>query len=278
MPTNPLPLPVVPAPEPEGAAWEPLLERSAALLDGTPEAAPLRQRLMQRVADARTLSDPLHTVRLALVPVTELAPGVTLRTLFRADEDAARRPGEPEHAALLDLAPGASWPAAHAHWRREWLVLQGEVHLGAQALGPRDYHAQPPGTGPALVAGPAGARLCLREARHVAAGLPAPLTVLDAEAGWPEFAPGVRRRVLWQHEGAAAQLYLTQPGASVPWHTHGHDEECLMVQGELFLDDVLLRAGDYQLAPLGSSHRVTETDTGVVLYVHGDLDLHFVDP
>jgi quercetin dioxygenase-like cupin family protein len=62
----------------------------------------------------------------------------------------------------------------------------------------------------------------------------------------------------------------------VPLHGHGHDEECLMVQGELFLDDVLLQPGDYQLAPAGSMHRVTETDRGAILFAHGDLELQFV--
>jgi quercetin dioxygenase-like cupin family protein len=103
----------------------------------------------------------------------------------------------------------------------------------------------------------------------------AALTVRDAYAGWPEYAPGIQRRVLWQREGEAAMLYCAQPGAAVPLHTHGHDEECLMVQGELFLDDVLLQEGDYQLAPAGTGHRITETDTGVVIYAHGDLDLKF---
>ena len=98
----------------------------------------------------------------------------------------------------------------------------------------------------------------------------------DRQAGWPDFAPGIQRRVLWQHQGQAALLYFAQPGASVPVHSHGHDEECLMVQGELFLDDMLLQAGDYQLAPAGSGHRVTATDTGVVIYAHGDLDLKFI--
>lgn len=277
MPTEPLPLPIVPAPDPVDPDWAPLLARGAQPMAGTPAAAPLRSRLLQRVADARSRSDALHTVRLAQQPAAEVAPGVTMRTLYRADAVAARRAGEPEHTAVLDLAAGASVPSAHAAWRREWLLLQGAASLGALALGPRDYHLTPPGDGPPLVAGPAGARLFLREARHVPAGLPAPLTVHDAMAGWPEFAPGIRRRVLWHHGGEAALLYLTQPGASVPTHTHGHDEECLMVQGELFLDDVLLREGDYQLAPRGSGHHVTETDTGVLLYAHGDLDLQFVD-
>ena len=100
--------------------------------------------------------------------------------------------------------------------------------------------------------------------------------MLDREAGWPAFVPGIQRRVLWQRKGQAAMLYFAQPGAQVPGHTHGHDEECLMVQGELFLDDVLLVAGDYQLAPAGKGPRITETDTGVVIYAHGDLDLRFV--
>jgi quercetin dioxygenase-like cupin family protein len=31
--------------------------------------------------------------------------------------------------------------------------------------------------------------------------------------------------VLWQREGHVAMLYCTQPGAQVPPHSHGHDEE-----------------------------------------------------
>ena len=48
-----------------------------------------------------------------------------------------------------------------------------------------------------------------------------------------------------------------------------------MVAGELYLDDTLLLEGDYQLAKASSGHVVTHTDTGVVLYAHGDLDLAF---
>lgn len=98
----------------------------------------------------------------------------------------------------------------------------------------------------------------------------------DVDAGWLDYAPGIRRRVLWQHEGQAAMLYYAQAGAAVPKHSPGHDEDCLMVQGELFLDDVLLQEGDYQLAPACTGHRITETDTGVVIYAHGDLDLKFI--
>jgi quercetin dioxygenase-like cupin family protein len=128
---------------------------------------------------------------------------------------------------------------------------------------------------------PAGStpQLASRDGAHVfvreAEGPVERTLVRDAEAGWPEFAPGIRRRVLWTDAGQAALLYRADPGAAVPGHGHGHDEECLMVQGELFLDDVLLQQGDYQLAPAGTGHRITETDTGVIIYAHGDLDLQF---
>ena len=80
-------------------------------------------------------------------------------------------------------------------------------------------------------------------------------------------------RVLWRQGGQAAMLWLAEPGATVPQHRHGHDEECLMLRGDLFQDDYLLREGDYQLAPQGSMHRTVSTDTGALIYAHGDLDM-----
>jgi hypothetical protein len=38
----------------------------------------------------------------------------------------------------------------------------------------------------------------------------------------------------------------------------------------------MLQPGDYQLAPAGTGHRVTETDTGVVIYTHDNPELQFV--
>lgn len=42
-----------------------------------------------------------------------------------------------------------------------------------------------------------------------------------------------------------------------------------MLDGDLFIDDLLLRAGDYQLAPAGSVHREVYTDVGATLFVRG---------
>jgi hypothetical protein len=41
----------------------------------------------------------------------------------------------------------------------------------------------------------------------------------------------------------------------------------MMLSGEIFLGDLLLRAHDYQFAPQGSSHGLVYTDVGALLFV-----------
>ncbi len=269
------PLPIVPAPEPIDPALAPLL-RLVDTAPAPPTADALRARLLGRLAASRAAAQAMVTRRIARCAPLALADGVQAVPLYEHDPGARLRPGEPLRARLIDLAPGAAWVGPGPGVHREWLVLQGRVSLGEVMLGERDYHVDPAPAAAARLASAEGARVFLRESDEPAGPGDASFTVHDAQAGWPEFAPGIRRRVLWQRGGQAALLYLAQPGASVPQHAHGHDEECLMVRGELFLDDLLLRAGDYQLAPAGTGHRITETDTGVVIYAHGDLDLRFL--
>ncbi|MCU0919514.1 MAG: cupin domain-containing protein [Burkholderiaceae bacterium] len=285
------PMPIRPPPEPTDGELAPLLSEPFALAWDQPAAlavAPhVRGRLLQRLAASRVEEALMHTARRRRLPRQTVAPGVVAQELYAARKGVqprtALRPGEPTRARLIELAPGARLlhpPPGGANearaLHREWLVLSGDVRIDSQVLSQRDYHVTPAGfESPELVSA-GGALLFLRESRQAAQAGDAPTTVRDSEAGWSEFAPGIQRRVLWHRDGQAAMLYFARPGAQVPRHTHGHDEECLMVQGELFLDDLLLQPGDYQLAPAGTGHRITETDTGVVIYAHGDLDLKFV--
>lgn len=279
-----------PAPSPLDPDLEPLMSEPFASAWSTDRPAPPsrndppRQRLLARLAASKAASAAMVTVRLRRTGGERAAAGVLVRKLYAAEPGRALRPGEPLAARLVELQPGACWTGPGPAHHREWLLLQGQARVGTATLRPRDYRVTPSGSPADRVHSERGALLFLRESllpedTCTDACTDAPLhayTVHDAEADWPDFAPGIRRRVLWQHGGQAALLYHAEPGAAVPMHRHGHDEECLMVQGELFLDDVLLQGGDYQLAPAGTGHRATETDTGVVLYAHGDLDLRFV--
>lgn len=278
---DPAPDPVDPAiepllGEPFAGAWAASVHAGGAGDTGAAVASPLRGRLLRRVSASHAASASMVTTRVKKQSCAAVAPGVTARMLYAAPGTRPLRPGEPLRARLLELLPGSRWVGPDAACHREWLVVRGAARIGDQSLALRDYHAVAAGSPSGSVTSEHGAVLFLRESTLVAAAGDAALTVRDADAGWPAYAPGIRRRVLWQRDGQAALLYHAQPGAAVPQHAHGHDEECLMVQGELFLDDLLLQEGDYQLAPAGTGHRVTETDTGVVIYAHGDLDLQFV--
>lgn len=236
----------------------------------------VRGRLLGRLAASKAASALMVTSRIKRLSASALSAGVTVKVLYAAPADRPLRAGEPLRARLVELQPGTSWPGPDATDHREYLVLKGAVRLGQQWLQVRDYHVLPAGLPGDTLSSDDGALLFLRESCSHEVDDATAVTVRDAETDWPDFVPGFKRRVLWQHNGQAAMMYQAAPGASVTMHRHGHDEECLMVQGELFLDDVLLQEGDYQLAPAGTGHRLTATDTGVVIYAHGDLDLDFV--
>lgn len=278
------PLKGVDAPDPVESDLEPLLAEPfasawAAAASGTDAASrfeSVRRRLLDRLAASRAAERTMTTARRSRLQPGVVAPGVRMTLLYAADPGRPGRPGEPLRACLVELSPRSAWIGPAPGAQREWLVLRGALALGALRLAQRDYHVDPAGSPGQPVASDAGALVFLRESALAADAGDAAFTVRDQDAGWPDFAPGIQRRVLWQRGGQAALLYCAQPGARIPHHRHAHDEECLMVEGELFLDDVLLQPGDYQLAPAGSGHHITETDTGVVIYAHGDLDLRFV--
>ncbi len=260
-------------PESPDDDMSPLLSEPFASAWAAP-AAPagrLGERLTGRLQQSLEAERGMVTVRRRRTTTEALAEGVHQRWLYRAPQGRALRPGEPRAARVIELEPGASADLEVAG-ASEFLVVRGSLEVGEEFLGLRDFLRLPAGSTPRL-SSEDGAHVFVREADGPAGER---ALVRDADAGWPEFAPGIRRRVLWSGGGQAALLYRADPGASVPVHSHGHDEECLMVQGELFLDDLLLQTGDYQLAPAGTGHRITETDTGVILYAHGDLDLQFV--
>lgn len=248
------------------------------------DASALRQRILSRVDRCVQASQMLTTVRGQAG--WQSAPGLRWRTLYQAASSrapavcitattaTALRPGEPQRVRLLELNAGASCrvelvPGA---MRSEWLVVAGQAEVGGVRLSALDYHVRP-AVGALEVRATEGATLYLREAPEPGVTASDTLTVRDAETGWSDFAPGIKRRVLWQRGAEAAMLYQTLPGAAVSAHGHGHDEECLMLDGEIFLDDVLLRPGEYQLAPAGTGHEGVSTDTGGMLFAHGDIDL-----
>jgi quercetin dioxygenase-like cupin family protein len=234
----------------------------------------LRGRLMRRAERGAQQEAVFHTVR---GPAQWcIADGLRTRWLYQRDSLQRSRAGEPLRVRELQLAPGerARLHIAESALRSEWLVLSGDVRIDAVALTAYDHHARVTGPHAVALASEGGARVLLREALATSTE-DGSCTARASAARWERLTPHIERRVLCQWGREAALLYRVQPGAGVPQHGHGHDEECLLLAGELFLDDLLLRDGDYQLAPAGTHHDGVSSDTGALVYAHGDIELAF---
>jgi ChrR Cupin-like domain len=280
-----LPIEILTSAIPASNEFEPLLSDEFARQLSTTEAPSqvVLSNLLKRVqTSVESTADKVLT-RSRRIGSSIVCEGVTSKTLY-ATQAVTLRPGEPIKVSVFEFAAGASLNIAQAlasdaltrgSIDREWLVVKGDITLDGEALTERDYKIIPRDSIAAGCTSEHGALVFIRESSPAKRLAESPCSSLDSSDHWPEYAPGIRRRVLWQRDGIAAMLYLTEPQAQVPHHSHHHDEECFMVQGELYLDDVLLLEGDYQLAKGGSQHHVTRTDTGVVLFAHGDVDLRF---
>lgn len=58
-----------------------------------------------------------------------------------------------------------------------------------------------------------------------------------------------------------------EPGAKIPAHRHGADEQCLVVKGDLSWGGLTYAAGDFFVTGQGSEHPVSRTAQGNVLLI-----------
>ncbi len=92
--------------------------------------------------------------------------------------------------------------------------------------------------------------------------LPAGRAIGDPE--WSQVSPGIWCKLLAtdeEHERVSMLVRLA-PGVVYPPHTHAGVEELHLLDGELWIDDRLLFAGDFNRAEPGSSDRHVWSTTG----------------
>ena len=85
--------------------------------------------------------------------------------------------------------------------------------------------------------------------------------------------PGVEARRLYVDAAndRVTMLVRMAPGSSYPGHRHGGPEECFVLEGDLRVGDLRMRAGDYQRADAGSRHGLQSTEGGCVLLLVSSL-------
>jgi hypothetical protein len=224
--------------------------------------ASLRRRLLERVQASHAHESQFLTVRRDASAWQPIADGVSARELART---------EVAVSLLIELAPGAVLPFDAIFSRNEVVVLEGTAMLAAEPLARGDAAAAPNDADHAIRALDQAARLYLRRSAGPDNGAVLSFSAFD-DAGWDDFCPGVRIRELWSGGERRSLLVRMRAGASVGAHGHALEEECMMLAGEAFIGDTLLRSGEYQLAPQGSHHGAVSTDVGALFFVHGSLD------
>jgi quercetin dioxygenase-like cupin family protein len=184
----------------------------------------------------------------------------------------ANGPDDRPHERAALFAAGALPPDEAGPSEAELLAEAGEFGPAVAGLA----GAIPPVEPPPEVKARLLARLGPPDDPGAAAG-PAGVSFRFAAAGGfaPSPFPGLWVRILHidrPRRQFTAVLRL-DPGASYPAHPHDGPEECLVLEGELLVGGVRMRAGDYQRAEPGSEHAEQRTATGALLFVTAPLSL-----
>ena len=90
----------------------------------------------------------------------------------------------------------------------------------------------------------------------------------DRETGWvPMKVPGafVKLLSIQPDKGYAVVLGKLTPGTHYPAHTHIGSEQIYVLEGDLHIGDVRLKAGDFHNAKAGSSHGVNFSTGGCTI-------------
>ena len=95
----------------------------------------------------------------------------------------------------------------------------------------------------------------------------------SSEMPWETVAPGIERRVLFMdlERNYITALVQVQPGTSYPSHRHASVEELLVLEGDLHVHGVVMRAGDYCRGEPDSIHDITFSESGCRLLLRTSL-------
>ena len=142
----------------------------------------LRERLLGRIADSAARHQGLVTVRGRHAPPQAPAEGVQVRWLYQADASRARRAGEPQRLAMIELQPGARLRTGLglARHHSEWLVVAGSATIDGLALDALDHHGLAAAAHEPVIASPPGRSSCSAKLRLTGASQPGQLAASAA--------------------------------------------------------------------------------------------------
>lgn len=101
------------------------------------------------------------------------------------------------------------------------------------------------------------------------------ITPADDSAFRPLPFPGLSMRILSidREQKRFSSLLKFAPGARLPAHPHASAEDCMLLEGTLYMGGVKMTAGTYLRVEAGVDHVDQWTDTGALAFISGPLEL-----
>ena len=131
------------------------LTNATSLIEPAPDRkAAMRERLLQRASAEKNSSTQAHlTVHLSQEGWVDMMPLVKMKTLFKSDDG---------KGVLFRFQPGARLPAHEHSTDEECIVLEGELHIGAEVVRSGDFHLARRGIPHGELTSPTGALFYIR--------------------------------------------------------------------------------------------------------------------
>ncbi len=254
-----------------------------------PTLTRIAKALSQRAAESAAQEQGLVTIRASDTPWTSLADGLHTRELYRSATPQSLRPGEPLAVELWHVDAGFDVTLPTEDSRSvEWLLVRGDLEFDGRALQAVCSFIESPGARTRRMRSTGGAVLYRRMAGASASAASASTADAARESNahtarsttfthqlqpprWEPMMEGVERMMLWNDGQQEAYVIRARAGASAPGHRHAMDEECLVLMGEMYFGDQLMRAGDFQLATAGRDHATIVAHTDALLYQRGEV-------
>jgi anti-sigma factor ChrR (cupin superfamily) len=114
----------------------------------------------------------------------------------------------------------------------------------------------------------------LRITQRIADGAPpGTVTIRAADMRWTDAGAGVQVKVLRMDRERNDQTVLIrmQPGAVVVGHRHTQEEECWVLEGEIFIGGHRLSQGDMHVARPGVEHEPIRAPNGALLMIRSEM-------
>ena len=105
----------------------------------------------------------------------------------------------------------------------------------------------------------------------ISARVAPPVTARRADEGiWFAAGPGATMKMLAVDppSGRRSALLRLQPDTVFAAHAHDDLEECLVIEGEIDIDGVTYRPGDYVVATAGTMHPAIPSPRGALVLLH----------